>query len=233
VGKIICAVDLETTGLDSKKDEVTEIGAILWDTELNAPIKFFNRLLKINNGPVPEFIVKLTGITDNLLEKYGEYSDYVFHDFQTFANNADFMLAHNAPFDRKFLEESCQDAADWKWIDSCTDVDYPEEISTRKLTHLAAEHKIVNPFAHRAVTDVLTMLAVVSQYDWSQTIKNSQTPNVTLKAMVTYGQNEKAKGNGYRWNAETKSWIKNVKEHKVEAEIAKCRDVGFLVKRIG
>ena len=58
---IVCGVDLETTGLDPQKDQVTEVGAVLWDTELNAPIKFFNKLLRIN-GSVPAEIVKLTGI---------------------------------------------------------------------------------------------------------------------------------------------------------------------------
>ena len=229
---IICGVDLETTGLDAEKDQVTEIGAVLWDTELNAPIKFFNKLLRIN-GSVPVDIVKLTGIDDALLEKYGESPTKAWDAFWEFQEEADMLLAHNAPFDRGFIEECCDGMKGRPWIDSCVDVEYPESISTRKLTHLAAEHGFVNPFAHRAMTDVLTMLQLVSRYDWDQVIENAKTPNVTMRAMVSYEQNQKAKGCGYRWDGTKKIWVKQVKEHRIDQEIEKCKELGFLTKRIG
>jgi DNA polymerase-3 subunit epsilon len=229
---IICALDLETTGLDPEKDQVTEVGAVLWDTEINQPIKFFNKLLKIK-GSVPELIVKLTGITDELLDMYGESPDDVWADFINFKNEAEMFMAHNAPFDRAFTENQIGEDSFRLWIDSSVDVDYPESITTRKLTHLAAEHGFVNPFAHRAMTDVLTMCQVVSQYDWETTIKNAKTPNVAMRAMVTYDQNQKAKGAGYRWDSTRKFWIKNVKEHRVNEEINKCLQLGFTSKRLG
>ena len=226
---IICGLDLETTGLDPHKDVITEIGAVLWDTNLNMPIKFFNVLIKID-VPVPEFIKNLTGITDELLQTHGIELSEALSDLRKFAAPALYSMAHNAPFDKGFLE-----AVEVKlptYIDSSVDVPYPENIQTRKLTHLAAEHGFVNPFAHRAVTDVLTMMQVCSKYPWIETVTNAKTPNVALKAMVTFDNNHKAKGAGFRWEAGTKSWLKNIKENKVEAEIAKCLSLGFTAKKV-
>lgn len=229
---IICGIDLETTGLNPEVDQITEVGAVLWDTEINAPIKFFNKLIKIK-GSVPSEIVELTGITDELLEKYGEQPDDVWADFAVFADEGDAFMAHNAPFDRAFLEKEFAGIDGDLWIDSSVDIDYPGQISTRKLTHLAAEHGFVNPFAHRAISDVLTMLQIAAHYNWDDIVKNAKTPNVTLRALVTYEQNQKAKGRGYRWDSTKKLWVKQVKEHRVDEEIKKCGEMGFLVKRVG
>lgn len=229
--RYVLGIDLETTGLDNKNDVVTEIGAVLWDTQKNEPIKFFNKLIKIDR-PVPEMIVKLTGIDDELLNKFGEESNKVWLDLKEFIKDADCLIAHNAPFDRGFIEQHGF-KIDKLWIDSSVDVPYDESIQTRKLTHLAAEHGFVNPFSHRAVTDVLTMLQVVSNYDWSEVITNAQTPNATMRAMVTYDQNKKAKDAGYRWDGEKKIWFKNVKEPLTLVETLKCKELGFLSKRIG
>lgn len=232
MARIICALDVETTGLSSETDQVTEIGAILWDTELNVPVKFFSKLLCIE-GSVPPEIVKLTGITDELLRLYGEDPEDAWAEFFDFCGEADAFMAHNAPFDRGFIAKKMPVMDPQLWIDSCVDVDYPESITTRKLTHLAAEHGFVNPFAHRAVTDVLTMCQVVARYPWEQTILNAKTPNVELRAMVSYNDNAKAKARGYRWSGDRKFWIKNVKEHRVEQETKECLDAGFAVRKVG
>lgn len=229
---IICAFDLETTGLSPETDTITEVGAILYDTETNSPVKFFSKLIAIDR-PIPEVIVELTGITDVLLAKYGEAPSKVWREFEEFIEPAELFLAHNAPFDRGFVEKIIPDMADPKlWIDSCVDVEYPDHIKTRQLTYLAADHGIVNPFSHRAVTDVLTMLRVVSNYNWEEIISNAKTPNVTMRAMVTFNDNQKAKTAGYRWDSERKFWIKSIKETRTNQETLKCRDLGFLSKRI-
>lgn len=227
---IIAGLDLETTGLDKETDYVTEIGAVLWHTEKNAPVKFFNKLIKIPI-PVPEFIVKLTGIDDDLLEKHGELAGNVWTEFEEFIKPADYLCAHNAPFDAGFIKRILPNL-DKKWIDSSVDIEYPDSIQTRKLIHLAAEHGFVNPFAHRAVTDVLTMMQLLSKYDWNKTIESANTPSVTMRAMVPFEQNQKAKTAGYRWDGNRKFWVKNVKENKVNEETIKCNAAGFLSKKI-
>jgi DNA polymerase III subunit epsilon len=230
---IICGVDLETTGLSSETDTVTEIGAILWDTDLNEPVKFFNKLIKIDR-PVPAEITKLTGITDALLQTHGEDPKDVWQAFKEFQLLADGFMAHNAPFDKGFIEKQCGfKLKSDLWIDSVVDVSYPESIKIRSLKYLAAEHNILNFFPHRAISDVQTMFLVVSRYNWAETIANGRTPNVTLKAMVSYDQNQKAKAAGFYWDAAKKIWFKQVKQNKVPQEKDRCFELGFVTKEVG
>lgn len=231
MSKIICGLDLETTGLDCKTDLVTEVGAVLWDVELNRPIKFFNKLIKIDR-PLTQEIIDLTGIDDALLNNYGEEKEKVYSELLEFQKTADMFMAHNAPFDKGFIEQQGF-KTEKPWIDSSVDVPYEKTIQTRKLTYLAAEHGFVNPFSHRAMTDVLTMFQVVSNYDWNEVIENAKTPNATMRAMVTFQDNKLAKSSGYRWDGDRKFWVKTVKENKVNEETIKCKDLGFLSKRIG
>ena len=59
---IIGALDLETTGLDEKKDRIIEIALILYDADTRKEVGAFETL--VNPGfPIPSIITDLTGIT--------------------------------------------------------------------------------------------------------------------------------------------------------------------------
>lgn len=108
------------------------------------------------------------------------------------------------------------------WIDTCLDVPFPEAITTRKLVHLAAEHGFLNPFAHRAVFDVLTMLRVMAAYPIEPILESAKQPLVTCIAQVSYDDREKAKARGYRWRGQSKLWVKHLKAHRLEEEKAQA-----------
>lgn len=234
----LLGIDFETTGLSFEKDRITEIGAVLWCTETAAPMQIFNVLVKHEDGPgITEEITRLTGITQAMLDAYGVAPDRAFARLIQMMLEADALVAHNGMgFDKPMLEaqikrsKACRDALppDWEplWIDTCMDVPYPEAITTRKLVHLAAEHGFLNPFAHRAVFDVLTMLKVLERYPIEAVLESARQPMMTLQALVSFDDREKAKARGYRWKAETKQWLRNMKAHLVEKEMAEC---GFQV----
>lgn len=233
---LVLGLDFETTGLDRKEDRITEVGAVLWDTELNAPVRLYNELLACDKELTPE-ITRLTGITNQMLKRFGQHPDFVLGHLTAMISQADFVIAHNAPFDRAFYEAALERAgyaADQSviWADSAVDVNYPEHIETRKLVFLAAEHGFLNPFAHRAVTDVLTMLQVCSRYDWKEIFESAKLPNVTIWAKTTFQEKDIAKAAGYRWNGETKQWLKNVKANQVQMEIEKLHAKGVVVTEL-
>ena len=91
-------VDIETTGLNSDKDKITEIGAVkIRGGKIIDKFSCF-----VNPGiPIPSFIVKLTGITDEMV-KDSPAIEYVLTEFLQFANNAT-LVAHNANFDLGFI----------------------------------------------------------------------------------------------------------------------------------
>ena len=94
-------LDLETTGLDSKKDEIIEISAIRFvDGELADE---FTRLIKPKRG-IPQKITEITGIDDKLVSD-SPYLEEVIDDFVAFIDNG-IVVAHNAEFDLEFIFEN-------------------------------------------------------------------------------------------------------------------------------
>ncbi len=102
---IFVSVDVETTGLDPKKDKIIEIGSIKIDVN-GFKLDEFSELA--NPGfPLPEKIIKLTNIDDEML-KDKKYSNDVVADWANWLNKTDnecILFAHNAPFDLKFIKE--------------------------------------------------------------------------------------------------------------------------------
>lgn len=222
---LIVGLDFETTGLDVKADRVIEVGAVLWCTERKAPLRLFSEMINPGIELSPE-ITALTGISTQDLERFGQQAYSVFLRLTEFLGQGEAVLAHNGKrFDFPLYWEELKrmDGVRFSptpllFIDSSVDVDYPAQITTRKLTHLAAEHGFLNPFAHRAVFDVLTMLSVVSRYDWEKVVANAKTPDITIQAVVSYDRREEAKARGFRWDGDKKAWLKVIKEPRFEEE---------------
>ncbi len=94
--------DTETTGLNSGKDQLIEIGAVkIKDGEI---IDRFDELISCDRK-LPEIIVKLTEITDDML--VGKDSEEnVTRRFLEFIKDLP-LVAHNASFDISFIESAC------------------------------------------------------------------------------------------------------------------------------
>lgn len=215
-------IDFETTGLDTQNDRITEIGAVLWDPFEKKPLKLFHEFLKVDRPLTPE-IQKLTGLSDAILEKYGKPFKSVAENMAELFQHCSHVVAHNGTgFDKPLFKAECvrHKVGEWErpWIDTSVDVPFPADITARKLTYLAAEHGFLNPFAHRAVFDVLTMLTVISNYDPHEIVRWSESPAVTIRAKVDYADRAKASSRGYRWDAARKFWVKTIKEFQLEKE---------------
>ncbi|WP_367569137.1 type I-E CRISPR-associated endoribonuclease Cas2e [Lacrimispora sp.] len=91
-------VDVETTGINSEKDQIIEIAAI--KMEGNEMI-VFQELVKIEKGLQRE-ISGLTGITDEMLANDGKDIDIVLEEFLDFVGNA-ILVGYNVKFDISFI----------------------------------------------------------------------------------------------------------------------------------
>jgi DNA polymerase-3 subunit epsilon len=223
---LFLCLDFETTGLSSETDLPIELGLVLWDSVLKTPLRMTSTLIK-QDVVITDEITKITGITNKMLDILSIKEADVVQAFQGYSMLIDAYVAHNAPFDRKFLEAMFKrqglKVADKIWIDTSKDIPYPESITTRKLTHLACEHGFLNPFPHRALPDVLTMIQVMSKYDCEEIVKYAQTPNLRIKAGVSFENKDLAKERGYRYDGDTKSWYKEIKEFQLEKEIKEAK----------
>jgi DNA polymerase-3 subunit epsilon len=92
------AFDLETTGIQPKTDAIVEIGAVRFDGA--EPAGSFCSL--INPGrPIPPEASAVNGITDEMVADQPAV-ETVLADFAAFCGDLP-LVAHNAPFDFKFL----------------------------------------------------------------------------------------------------------------------------------
>ncbi len=236
----VLGLDLETTGLDTANDRITELGAVLWETDTRTPLVLYNILLHDDTYPeLSERINKLTGITDGILKEFGVLPKRALMVLESMSKTHPFkyVVAHNGHnFDRPML------MAEWQrqglvggtnfpgipWLDTKFDIPWGPETTSRRLRHLALDQGFINPFEHRAVTDVLTMLKVMSAYDINQIIEYSKIPWMTVRAVVDYNDRQLAKDQRYSWEKigsdiyYPKCWIKRIKQTHFELEKETC-----------
>ena len=95
--------DIETTGLNSQKDRITEIGAV--KIKEGKIIDKFSSF--VNPGiPIPGLIVKLTGITDEMVADAPPI-EQVLNEFMEFIEGS-VLVAHNANFDVGFIRHNAR-----------------------------------------------------------------------------------------------------------------------------
>ncbi len=92
--------DLETTGLDPVSDYIIEFGAV--KVVDGVPTERMQQFVK-PPIPIPEFITRLTGITDKMVANAPELEE-VFDDIYDFLGDWP-LVAHNIQFDFAFLQE--------------------------------------------------------------------------------------------------------------------------------
>ena len=92
--------DTETTGLDPDAgDRLVEIGCVeLIDNERTG--KYFHEIINPERD-IPEEVVKIHGISNDTVKDKPTFKDIV-DEFIKFVDNST-LVAHNAPFDMKFL----------------------------------------------------------------------------------------------------------------------------------
>ena len=91
--------DLETTGIDLMSNGITEIGAV--KIKNGKIVEQFTTLVK-PDYPITEEIVKITGITEEMVKDSPKIST-VIPDFMKFIDGA-VLVAHNADFDSRFIK---------------------------------------------------------------------------------------------------------------------------------
>ncbi len=104
----IIAFDLETTGLDVAKDEIIEIGAILFSVKESRgsmvadELEVFQSLVKASK-PISLEASKVNKITDEMLAGAPSCTE-VLQKFKSFCDMSNCLVAHNSDaFDKRFL----------------------------------------------------------------------------------------------------------------------------------
>ena len=234
----VLGIDLEgvnvdlNQGINTDVDRITEIGGMLWDWEAAQPVSFHSYLIDEPDRPdISEELVELTGITDQMLTNYGvkkndipQTLDRLIHDF----DRAEYIIAHNGrgydyPMLNALFQRYNKTLPPKIWIDSSSDIEYPRKIKQRSLMALEHYHGFVNPFPHRAITDVMSMLKIASQYNLERMAQLAASPLVELvaefsppnwndlEAVEKFNKiKNKVAKSGFRWNPQRKIWSRRV-----------------------
>jgi len=148
-------VDIETTGLEPEGNEITEVAALKIDK--GEIVDLYSALIKVSRPLSPE-IVKLTGITDELLAAEGKDKGTVLRALYEFVKDTP-LIAHNADFDVPFINHHLKQA--WGLLLRnpliCTlklSRKLLPGLPSHKLGNVAGHFKIPTPLTHRAPGDV-------------------------------------------------------------------------------
>jgi len=225
----ILGLDVETTGLDSKVNKITEIAWGIYETEdFSKPFAARSFVIKIDEE-IPDLIVQLTGITQAHVasgDKLVTALTQLLMDIQNF--DIKLVVAHNGQFDMDFLREAFNSIShpvpQLELIDSAKDIPFPKEITTRTLRFLAVEHGFMNPFPHSAIFDVFCMMKVLACYSFDDVLTYKREPTYIISADVNYNTKDPAKKAGFRWqeldgNFYEKTWVKAVKKRHFDEEV--------------
>ena len=212
-------IDFETTGLDTENDEAVEFCAMVYEPVSRRYLKTFEGFFEAS------YTEKSKAMLNDLCGLDVGYIPVLFDEFHTEfhalchligGGAITHLVAHNAPFDRAFFDRCCMKIIgripEVTWIDSSTDYPFRDGIKTKRLSYLAADHGFLNPFAHRAFADCLTLYGITKQYDWQDILKYAAIPTVKIQAMVSYADKDKAKNAGFRWDDKTKAWYLETKK---------------------
>ena len=233
--KIGVIVDVETTGLDLIKDEIIELGMVLF--EFSSDGRIF-RILDVVEAfqeptiPILPEITQLTGITAEMVA--GQSIDVA--EIERLIAPVALVIAHNAGFDRRFLERQIPGFAKKAWACSIAEIDWAAEgIGGTKLFYLLAQYGLFHD-GHRAGADCLALLEILARplpitgrLGLEQLLVNARCPTVRIWAeYAPFDYKDDLKRRGYKWNdgsdGTPKAWWIDVQEDALAAELTYLRD---------
>ena len=207
-------LDTETTGLSSQDDQVIELGMIAFEFDpvlgtVHSVREVFDEL-EDPERPIPPETTQVHHITDAMVHGKRINDTTV----EKIVAQASVIIAHNASFDRPFVEKRWPVFKDKQWVCSIKDIDWKSEgVGSAKLEYLLQTQGIFYE-AHRAETDCWALLELLNavlpqsqQPALLRLLESLNQPQVRLYATGSpFDSKDLLKARGYRWSPEIKCW---------------------------
>ena len=223
----ITFLDTETTGLDRVNDQIIEMAIkTVRLEESSGKIIAIEGSYESFNDPGEDIsteITLLTGIENHMVD--GQSIDW--EKVDSLLLKSDLIIAHNASFDRAFVDRHSSISSKKIWACSINDIDWLARGFTNTKQELLCYWHGFYFDAHRAMSDVDALINLLT-FDSSEgdrtvveLIKNSLVPDyVVFAEHFKYDPIKKdiLKSNKYRWNPSDKIWFKKVNFDVLEHE---------------
>lgn len=221
-------LDVETTGVDPVRDEIIELAMVPFKYDMEGRICQVGEAfvaLREPAVPITTEITRITGITPEMVAGKTIDLDAV----TRFISQAVVVIAHNAAFDRRFVERLCEAFKLKGWACSMSQIDWAAEgFEGTKLAYLAGQCGFFFD-GHRAENDCLAGLEILSRPLASQRTALSHLLDTARQSTwriwaegSPFDLKDKLKARGYRWNADgpaPKAWYTDVAEVDRDAEL--------------
>ncbi|MFN8665972.1 MAG: 3'-5' exonuclease [Gemmatimonadaceae bacterium] len=211
-------VDVETTGLDARSDVIIQFCGVPFDYAPTTGEVFGVHpaitCYEDPGRPIPPFVVAKTGITDAMVA--GQRLDEP--SITAAVGDAVLVIAHNAAFDRGFLDQRLPVFAEKHW--ACSQQDVPWAglgYDSSKLEFLLYKHAHTFYEAHRADEDVyagIHLLATPFQdgvRPMRLLLESARRPMWRISAIgAPFDSKDALKARSYRWNPQKSVWWREV-----------------------
>lgn len=219
---IFSIIDTETTGLDIDNDEIIEIAIRQWyydriEHKLLKPLDYYASLNQPSHNVITPEITEITGIKAEDVD--GKKIDWGI--VKEMMAQSDFILAHNASFDRPMIEnvtDLSETSQNKIWVCSLKQVNWLD------LGFLSSKQELLCLFhgfyydGHRALTDIdaLGNLLFVGGY-LKNILADIKTKYVKVECLkAPFESKDLLKKMTFYWDPDKRCWSKYVKENELD-----------------
>jgi DNA polymerase III subunit epsilon len=237
IPKLVAAlVDVETTGTNPDRDKIIELAICLFEYDRQT-----GRIYKVLGSwewfedpgfSIPPEITNITGITDEMVAGH-RIDDRAVSDL---LGKAVLIIAHNAAFDRRFLERRLPAFATKHWACSHSDIHWKAEgIRSSALEFIAYALGFFHD-GHRAASDCRATLHALAQplpgtgrVALQALLEQARSPTWRLWAKdAAIEKKDVLKARGYTWSpgefGRPKCWYRDVSDIDKAAEATWLRE---------
>ena len=227
--KLIKAIilDTETTGLKKETDKIIELGMIAFEFypltgQAYRVLGTFNQL-EDPGFPIPSESIKVHKITDEMVrgQTFNE------SEVESFISDAILIIAHNASFDRPFIESRFPIFKKKSWACSLNQLPWKEEGFGSASQEFLAYRFGFHYEGHRASTDCRALLEILQQrmpesgtVILRKLIDSLRKTEIKVSPLASpFDSKDLMKERGYRWNPEVKLWSAIIALDTLENEV--------------
>ena len=220
--KTLLLLDTETSGLDPAKDQLLEVGMVLWSVEHRTTLASSAWLVYATSNAAED----INAIPPAALIVAGRDRVLALGDVKQWASQADAIVAHNAEFDRQWVGDLGK-----PWVDGAWDLAWPKASSDRKLHSLCLAHGLAVLDAHRALPDCQLLARLFERvaelgHDVGAMLERAMRPKSKIVSLAPFEQKDVVKAAGFRWDPQGKVWWRNMAAEDVPALPFRTRRVG-------